>query len=274
MTRARNLLFVVCCAGAVYGGAEGQALDEEGGTRAPTRVDEEIVVRGRSRAVLRVQIQRAEEAVYARFNEINSTDEYDIFCRREPVTGSRMLRRSCRANLWREAEANAGTETVRALQGGFALAPQQFLGEALYKHRLMAEEMRELAAEDEELLQAILRLVRLQNAMSNRSEPQAPPLSTAARVTTGDEEALPYDATLVADVQIGGDPWRHALTRRTFTISNVYGAIPAIDLECGARVERLAYEPGAEWTLPDDWESCELRVEAAPGTTFSLYEFE
>jgi hypothetical protein len=49
---------------------------------------------------LRIDIERAAEAVFARFNEINSTDDFDIHCRLEKVYG--LLRRSCMSNSWRE----------------------------------------------------------------------------------------------------------------------------------------------------------------------------
>jgi hypothetical protein len=45
--------------------------------KTPPDVGDEIIVLGKSWAEIRAQIQRAQEAVYDRFNEINSNDEFD-----------------------------------------------------------------------------------------------------------------------------------------------------------------------------------------------------
>ena len=75
-------------------------------------------------------------------------------------------------------------------------------------------------------------------------------------------------------MSIGRKPWTHALTQRTFTFAHVYGEIEQIAVECGEQTEPLQYETGEEWTLPEDWQACKLRVEASRGTTFTLFEFE
>jgi hypothetical protein len=64
------------------------------------------------------------------------------------------------------------------------------------------------------------------------------------------------------------------LTHPTFTLAQVSGEIDELNLKCGAQAKPLQYERDVEWTLPDDWTACRLRVEAAPGTTFALYEFD
>jgi hypothetical protein len=134
---------------------------------ANTAVDEEVVVRGRMRrSTLRVQIELAEEAFYNRFNEINSHDEFNIVCRREVEIGSRIPRRKCEPNFWRQAEADVGRETVIGLQGGYANNPQQFMGLAHFKSVQLEKEMRELAAADPELRQALARLATLRQAYS------------------------------------------------------------------------------------------------------------
>lgn len=278
-----KILIALCCAGFIEAAALGQAESDGAGAAADapagaaaesqTPVDEEIIVRGQSRAILRFEIQQAEQAVFDRFNEINSNDEFDIHCRREQLTGSHIPRRVCQANFWRDAQAVAGQETVRGLQGSASFDAQQFLSEAIYKRHLLEKEIRRLAKEDDEFMQALTRLANLTQAMQTRELP--PELSaTASRDATPSEGPLPYDASLKTDVRMGRKPWSHALRQRTFTIANVYGEIRSVDVECRGRKERLQYEAGAEWTLPDDWQGCDLRVEAPVGTTFSLYQFE
>lgn len=234
--------------------------------------DEEIVVIGKSPTEIRAQMQIAEQAVYDRFNDINSNDEFDIHCHREALTGSNVLRRVCQANFWRNAEAHAGAETVRSLQGSAnTIDPAEFLAEAQYKRRLLTEEMQRLASQDEELQKDLWRLGNLKQAL-DRSEKASS--GTASVEQTAAQGALPYDAALAADVRIGRKPWTHMLTERTFTFAHVNGTIEKVDVKCRGRNEALQYEPGAEWTLPADWGACSLRVDAPRGTTFSLFQFQ
>lgn len=257
--------------GTAFGQPDGDSGADAG---ASSRVDEEVVVRGRSRAVLRAQIQLAEEAVYARFNEINSDDEFDIHCRRVTPIGSNISRRQCEPNFWREVQARAGQETVLALQGSSALPPEMFLAEGLFKYQLLDEEMQRLAAEDEELRRSIIRLVRLMEAERGDALPATFFLTASIQEKAGETE-LPYDAALRTSVRIGRDPWSYTLALQTFTIAHVYGEIRRVEVQCdGRRKQRLRYEIDVEWTVPEAWAPCELTVRATPGTTFALYEFE
>lgn len=125
-------------------------------------VTEEVIVRGQTPAALRIQIELAEEAVYDRFNAINSTDEFDIHCEEVAFTGSRMLTRFCQPNFWHATEENIAYETVRLLQGSaFSMPTGVFRGEAHYKRQQMREEMERLAREDEEFLDALRHLYSL-----------------------------------------------------------------------------------------------------------------
>jgi hypothetical protein len=243
--------------------------------RSADDVDEEIVVRGRSRAALRAEIQAAEEALYARWNEINSDDEFDIHCRLELLTGSRIRRRVCQANFWRDALSRAGTETARALKGEAAIAPQNFLAEALYKGGLLEEEMQRLAREDETFLKTVVRLANLTEASDSRRMPRAAIEGTGTlREWVAREDELPYGAAAIYEVRIDRTAWMHTLSWPTFAIADVYGEIRSIELRCPDRIEQLSWEEGAEWTVPEGWLSCPVRVQAARGTTFALYEFD
>jgi hypothetical protein len=250
----------LCCAAACAG-----AYGQEGGRDAahPPDVGDEVVVQGRSFAALRLEIQRAEEALYDRFNAINSKDEFDISCDYEVLTGSRMPRRVCRANFWRTSEARAAHEAVLGLQGSSSFGTQHFEAEALYKQSLLAAEMRRLAATDPDLQQAAFRLGTLAQALSQRRMPMPPTAGTEERVLTSGEGQ-----------RIGLEAWTHVLRWQTFTIANVFGGLRSLEVRCNGQTERLQWEQGAEWKLPDDWKSCRLRVEAPEGTTFALYEFK
>ncbi len=131
---------------------------------ATAAVMDEVIVRGRSPATFRMQIQLAEVAIYDRFNAINSDDEYDIHCKRIRLTGSKMLRRVCQPNFWHETEEDVARDALLWLQGGTAVGSGVFRGAQHYKRVLMREEMRQLAIEDAEFLEALLRLGDLQQA--------------------------------------------------------------------------------------------------------------
>jgi hypothetical protein len=252
----------------------GQESDSAAGAGADG-VSEEIVVIGQSRARLRVQIELAEEALYQRFNDINSNDEFDIHCRRQSRPGTRIPIRICQANFWREAQSNAAEATVRALQGSAAVGAQVFQGEAMYKSRLLEDEMRALAAQDEQLMASLVRLAGLQESLSNVGNRRRQQEATRARIATASAQTqLPYDARVVADVQIERDPWEHVLTHQTFAVAYVYGVIDTIRLNCQQFSGQLSFEHGAEWSIPDDSAPCWVAVEADRGTTFSFFEFD
>lgn len=261
----------LCCAAFACGSAHGQ---ETASGFAPPDVGDEVIVQGRNFATLRLEIQRAEEALYERFNAINSKDEFDITCDYEVLTGSKIPRRVCRANFWRTSEARAAHESVLGLQGSSSFGTQQFQAQALYKQSLLAAELRRLAGADPELQRAAFKLGTLEQALQQGRMPMPATEGTQERLLTSGEGApLPYGAAAVADVHIGAEPWTHALRWRTFTIANVFGELRSLELQCKGKTERLQWEQGVEWKLPDDWKSCTLRVEAPSGTTFALYEF-
>jgi hypothetical protein len=138
-----------------------------GGTPAPpaAAADDEVIVRGRRPEQLRVEIERAENAFYERFNAVNSDDEYDIVCRYQAVTGSRVPRRICEPEYELAAQAQAGQQEVLGLQGSaFGGGSGQFAGMAHYKHQLLEEEIRKAVSEDPKLLEALTRLLSLQQA--------------------------------------------------------------------------------------------------------------
>src|SRR5690606_37904381 len=133
-----------------------------------TPVDEEVVVRGQLRqGALRMQIQRAEDEFYGRFNDINSHDDFDIHCHNVVELGSRIPRRRCEPNFWRDAQGEFARDTVISLQGGYAGDPQAAIAAGFYKHLELEKEMRELAAADAGLREALARLATLQQAYAS-----------------------------------------------------------------------------------------------------------
>lgn len=84
---------------------------------------------------------------------------------------------------------------------------------------------------------------------------------------------MPYGAELMFEIIMGTKPFRHRLTRPTFTIADVLGEIRKLEVECLEGRRRFEYVRGVDWTVPDGWSDCTLQVNAARETTFRLYEF-
>jgi hypothetical protein len=135
----------------------------------------------------------------------------------------------------------------------------------------MREQMRRVASEDQEFQRALVKFVKLKEALDGAVRT---PSRTTAVQRTAAKGALPFDAAFAADVRMGRGPWRHALKHRTFTFAEVHGEVQKLEIACADRTEEPRYEEGAEWTLPPGWQRCSLSVEAPRGTTFTLYEFE
>ena len=55
---------------------------------------------------------------------------------------------------------------------------------------------------------------------------------------------------------------------------HVFGEIDWIKLTCTEETADLDFEAGAEWSVPDNWTPCFVRVKAEKDTTFSFFEFE
>jgi hypothetical protein len=249
-------------------GAEIGETDTDQAAPAAT-APEEIIVIGRI-GELRHQVRIAEEAVYDRFNEINSDDDFDIHCRRQPMPGSRILVRVCVSNSWRELEADYGEAMLLQMRGQFGGSPEQYRGQQQYMQRRLRDEMVRLATQDEDLLQAVVRLANAQQALGVKTGLRP---TKSLQVTPGDD-GLPYDAQQMFQVRIGRDAWSHALTQRTFTIAEVTGDIRDVDVQCDQGTTRIEYAAYLDWTLPGGWSRCTLRVEAKRDTTFALYEFD
>jgi hypothetical protein len=254
---------------AMEGGLDAQVQTQ------PTSVDnsanvetelEEIVIRGQRGTPwgdLREEIKRAEEALFARFNDINSTDDFDIRCTTDTSTPYRRIRR-CMSNSARAFRNRIGTAQARGDASVVELLAQQ----AVRRERELNDEMRRLTLTDEQLNQAAAGLGQAQKTYDLRVGNKT--LSRQVSAMLGE---LPYDADLLFEVIMGNQPWRHPLTQRTFTIADVFGEIRRLEFECAEGRDRVDYEIGVDWTLPSNRTACMLQVSAKKGTTFRLYEF-
>ena len=81
-----------------------------------TDVIDEIVVRGARLRDLRAAIVAAQDRFYARYNDVNQADEFDIDCAEDIHTGQRIPQRRCFTKVQREAMAQNGREVVEMFQ--------------------------------------------------------------------------------------------------------------------------------------------------------------
>jgi hypothetical protein len=149
---------------------------------APAAVDasdsEEIIVRGRRLTDLRFEVEQAQERAYAIFNEINSDDDFDVYCREERKYHSRATQRTCRPQFENRISAEAAKAYMAELSwtcqpnpGGFLDtqacmfsgpgvaakgAAQGVEGQLPGKRDQMSEEIVRLANQDDRFAQAIL----------------------------------------------------------------------------------------------------------------------
>jgi hypothetical protein len=139
---------------------------------APVAGDEEVIVQGRTPQEIRLEIERVENAVYERFNSLNSTDDFDILCAEHAPTGSNIPVRTCRPNFVLRAEQRAAGASLQRMQGGTnGIAPN----ERVYLQKMgedLTAEMQRIAREDEELMRGLTRLAQLNEIAAD--EPPTP----------------------------------------------------------------------------------------------------
>jgi len=232
-----------------------------------TPYDEEVLVRG-ERSIWR-QLEAAEDAFFDRFNAVNSSDDFDIVCHMRAELGTTIKKRECRANFWRDEDANAARDTIFNMQGSYSGIEGLAWHVQQVESQRMIEEMARLAQQDPELAEALDRLVSLRRRI------EAAPMSSSSReVVPPDGVALPFDASRIFHARVGRKAWTHPLTAGTFTFADVDGEIYEMQAACEGQIRPLRYQADMEWTLPEGWGACELVVDASRGTSFYLLEFD
>ena len=151
-------LFVVPSAGMSQ---ENSAVESE--SNAPGQM-EEVLVYGRIPLTqLRKQVYDAEDSYFAAFNELNSSDEFDIRCRWEAPRNiaTRITQRICEARFVADLESRAVREGVSF--ASYAALVQQ-------KAEQLHEEMRALVLEHPELLDTLLAFDSAREAFESERE--------------------------------------------------------------------------------------------------------
>jgi hypothetical protein len=123
---------------------------------------DEVVVTGKldSLSGIRAAIKDSEERFYARYNELNKDRNFDITCRNEAPTGSRVDRDNCQAQVVDETSAAEAQAFVSGIAGTVPVTPMTVLRSSA------AAEMRQralvLLKNDPELMQDLLEHARLE----------------------------------------------------------------------------------------------------------------
>ena len=82
----------------------------------PAEAPEEITVEGvRTLREIRLELERARDEVFRRFNEANQGSRTDVTCKDEQPTGSRMRQNVCRTDAENQADASAAFNFLGAL---------------------------------------------------------------------------------------------------------------------------------------------------------------
>lgn len=100
-------LLMTSLSSSVAAAQDGAAATEAG--NGDEQDGELIRIEDLSRFELNNYINEAEEQFYARFNALNSTDRYDITCRKEKRVGSNIPVRACTPKFFTEAMADSAS---------------------------------------------------------------------------------------------------------------------------------------------------------------------
>ena len=169
------ILFSIAALGSGVAFGQGASTEREGADdSAQGETPEEVIVRGRRLTDLRFEVEQAQERAYAVFNELNSDDDFDVYCREERRYHSRATSRVCRPQFENRISGEAAQEYMAALSwrcppdmptqecifsdrsSGAISAARGVEGQAPSKRKQMTEEIVRLANEDDRFAQAIL----------------------------------------------------------------------------------------------------------------------
>jgi hypothetical protein len=114
-TRLQALVPALLCSAPLW--AQAPASPNDAGLNAGSREQpEEVIVRGRRLADFRAELRAARIRVYDLFNDLNSDDAFDVQCRTEDSTGTRMRQQTCRPQFKDNISAAAASAWVHGIE--------------------------------------------------------------------------------------------------------------------------------------------------------------
>lgn len=148
------------------------ALGQERAAPQSSSELEELIVSGRKPENLRLEIERLENAVYERFNALNSNSEFDVHCFEQPPTGSNIPLRTCAPNFVTRTESLGAEKILRdgRDKAGNNNNPAEQRMNMERKNREFIEEIQRVARADEPLLRGLARLDELKQLQASETE--------------------------------------------------------------------------------------------------------
>ena len=151
--------------------------------------------------LMRKEMVELDDRFYARYDELNTKDDFDIHCFREARTGTRMIKRTCRAAYEEDAVQTEGREEVAyrqyledALRHGHPLVPGTMPEPAMMAILARLDEfranMRSVVSRDPQLLELLrerAELAKRYEAMRRRIFKRHPSERDAAPAETDGE---------------------------------------------------------------------------------------
>ncbi len=277
--------------GRVAAQPESAAPDNEPDGRTEM-IDEITVIGQRSLGALRLEVQMARERVYDLFNSLNDNDEFNIHCRNESSTGTRILQRVCRPQFADNAMNDATREFLDALftdcDGRGAIGTECMERSALtraqaavsvvhLKDRQLASEVQRLTRESVEFRRAIAEYQAAEHRYEDarRGEESAPRTSVSiigtddapSRRASRQDPLAPRPLELVpaalpwsvSSQRSPGEGW--VKLRYTVRSDGTTADVRAVDVMTAgfdpstavAAVEAWRFEPALVDGLPVDW---------------------
>ena len=135
-----------------------------------TPLEEITVIGQRSIMSLRIQVDKAVDRMYSIYNEINQDDDYDIVCRREAPTGSRIKRKLCTPVYVERLQTEATQRALYDMDESGSTSLYIDYTEIARNDVKLRENMKKLILENPELLAAVLEHVRLRDELKRQRQ--------------------------------------------------------------------------------------------------------
>jgi len=115
----------------------------------------EVLVEGhrKQQQQMRLELQRIEQRFYARYNELNTDDEFDIHCADEALTGTAFRNRTCQPRFVADISADVSGQMIERFKAYGDLRAPTPAGASIANRRIdMERKMLELFRAHPELL--------------------------------------------------------------------------------------------------------------------------
>jgi hypothetical protein len=113
--KSLGILLPVLAFGLLMQASAGAAPDPDSAQPLPEL--DEVVVEGNHLWQIRMAIADTEARFYSRFNDLNSNNDFDVYCSRSARLGTRISRNSCLPAFLKDAMAEEAIQEVNEMRG-------------------------------------------------------------------------------------------------------------------------------------------------------------